>query len=361
MIVEVDPFADPRWDAFVEAHPDARVFHHSLWLRCLRRESGRRPLALAWEGPAGRLEGVLPLLETRGLPFVNRQPPWGPRLSSLPRTPLAGVVSDDASAAVALLEAAMLRARARGVPLQLKTERGDLADVAAGLARVPWRTTYVRELPEASEQLRFGNSRNHSRIRWAVSRARASGVSVRPAEREDDVRAWYRLYLETMRSHAVPPRSLGFFKELWRRLRPRGYLRLLLAEQRTPAGIRLLAGSIFLLFGRTVFYAFTGATRAGLGAHPHDLIQWQAMHDACDAGYRRYDLGEVARGQEGLAAFKRKWGADPASIFHYYAPPIANLDDPFAAEAESSLRTTLWQRVPLPATRAAGLVAYAFM
>src|SRR5207245_2008081 len=74
--------------------------------------------------------------------------------------------------------------------------------------------------------------RNHSRIRWSVNKAAKLGVQVRTAEDEHDLRAWYQLYLETMRWNTVPPRSYRFFEALWRELHAVGLIRLLLAGQR---------------------------------------------------------------------------------------------------------------------------------
>ena len=35
-VVEVDPQTDPRWEAFVAAHPDGLVYHHPAWLQALQ-------------------------------------------------------------------------------------------------------------------------------------------------------------------------------------------------------------------------------------------------------------------------------------------------------------------------------------
>src|SRR5262249_56274015 len=106
------------------------------------------------------------------------------------------------------------------------------------------------------------------------------------AETERDLRAWYGLYVDTMRWHVVPPRPYRFFEVAWQLLRPRGLLRLLLAEQHEARQSRLLAGSIFLMFGQTVFYAFNGRRREDLSLEPNDAIQWQAIHDAFRRGFR---------------------------------------------------------------------------
>src|SRR5215208_1775194 len=86
-VMEIDPQVDPRWEAFVAAHPDGLIYHHPAWLQVLEREYGHRPICLAYEDSDGSLQGVLPLCHTRGIPFNRTSEVAGRRLSSLPRTP----------------------------------------------------------------------------------------------------------------------------------------------------------------------------------------------------------------------------------------------------------------------------------
>ena len=39
-VVDIDPVADSRYDAFVHAHPDALIYHHPAWLEVLAKENG---------------------------------------------------------------------------------------------------------------------------------------------------------------------------------------------------------------------------------------------------------------------------------------------------------------------------------
>ena len=89
-VVEVDPMSDDRWDAYVEADPKGLVYHHSLWLDALRAEQMTRPIGLACENRSGEIVGVMPVSMTRGAPFLRSNTLVGRRLSSLPRTPIAG-------------------------------------------------------------------------------------------------------------------------------------------------------------------------------------------------------------------------------------------------------------------------------
>jgi hypothetical protein len=341
-VVEVDPTRDPRWEALLAAEPQALVYHHPAWLQALQAEYGEAPLNLACEDNRGNLVGVLPLLRTSG--YLT-----GSRLQSLPRTTAAGPVASSAEATALLLQAAVARARALpGTQLRLKVASNALDGLVDRLVGRPYEELHLLNLPARPEDLRFGNSRNHGAIKRAVNKAAKSGVRVRAAESEVELRAWYRLYLEAMRWHAVPPRPYRFFLALWELLRPRGLMRLLVAELEG----RLVAGSVLLMFGQTVFYAFNGRRRGDLSLRPNDALHWRALHDACAEGYRRYDFGEVPVGNEGLARFKSKWGTETALLYRYYYPPPEKAErvDAVGGSRGGQLARAAWRALPLRAT-----------
>jgi Acetyltransferase (GNAT) domain len=262
-----------------------------------------------------------------------------------------------------LLQAAVERAREDGAHLQIKSSSPQLSQLAEDLTGRAWEPTYVIELPSDPEAVRFGNSRNHSRIKWAVNKAMKEGVEVRAAENEADLQAWYRLYLETMRPRAVPPRPYEFFAALWEVLRPRGHMRLLVAEQETSGVRTVIAGSVFLAYGKTTQYAFTGASRERLSLRPNDIIQWHAIHDACAEGHRWYDLGEVSVGDQGLADFKRKWGGEPQPLHRYYYPAPRELETGVLGRSTRPRRlaSAAWARLPLGATAVFGKWLYLYL
>jgi hypothetical protein len=362
-VVEIDFLSDDRWQSFVDTHPEGLIYHHSLWLRALQGEYGQKSMALACEDHTGRIRGLMPLLRTRGLPFNWGTQVLGPRLSSLPRTGMAGPLSIDSQATAALLNAAKERVKKEpGTRLQLKVWAKALDDVVEDVVGIPWQFTYVLELPEQSQALRFGNSRNHGRIKWAVQRAAKAGVEVRPAKTEAELQAWYKLFLDTMRWHAVPPRPYRFFKACWETMRPRGLMRLLLAVQHQAGSSRLLAGSIFFMFNRTVCYSFSGRDREYLSLRPNDAIQWRAIHDAHRDGYRRFDFGEVPGENEGLADFKTKWGAEPRQVYRYYYPALAETESGDSQPGGARrIAEAAWRRLPLKATGLLGDWIYGYL
>ena len=358
-VIDVDPIGDPRWRQLVMSHPDATIYHHPAWLEAIQREYGRPLIGLGCEDAARRLVGVLPLMPTRGLPLGGNIA--GRRLASLPRTPIAGPLAVDEEACATLVRAAVARVEAEpGVQLQLKIA-APLPSAAAAMVHCrPWRETYALDLTATSAAATNAGARRNNA--WAASKARRSGVIVRLADAEAELRSWYRLYLGTMRGLAVPARPYRMFLALWQRLRPAGMMRLVLAERQIDGRATLLAGSIFFSFGSTISYAFSGWGRKSHALRANDLIHAEMIEAARRAGYRSYDFGEVAGGQQSLAAFKGKWGAQARRLYHVVYPARVDAQESGLGSGRlHGVAASLWRRMPLEGTAALGDLVYRFL
>src|SRR5205823_2270529 len=96
----------------------------------------------------------------------------GVHLSSLPHTPVAGPLTTDRECERRLLTAAAARVDHTAAKwLQLKVRDPRVGAELEGFSQVAWDPTFVLEVPAAPDELRFGNTRNHARIRWAVRKA----------------------------------------------------------------------------------------------------------------------------------------------------------------------------------------------
>ncbi len=365
-ITEMDPAKDPRWEAFVLRHSEATVYHHPAWLGALQREYRQKTLFLACEDQDGTLRGIFPLLYTRGLPFKGG-PITGPRLASLPRTPLAGPLALDAAAMSALVREAQHRAVSHNPSLwlQIKAESAHVGEGVEGIAKKPWRESYIVPLPGiAGQSYRIPDSQNRSAVKRAINKAVAAGVRTRPAETEAELRAWHRLYLETMRRNVVPARPYRFFLALWELMRPKGLMRLLLAEHQSASETRIIGGHLFFYFGATVTYAFGASSSGDFALRPNDIIMGQAINDASEAGYRFVDLGEVPEGDENLGRFKSKWGAERVRMYRYYSPDFPDEENATSDDTESTkarIARRIWTRLPLPMTSWLGDRIYSWL
>lgn len=301
-VIEIDPRTDLRWEALMTSLPTSPIYHR-VWHEVMEEAYGERPIHLACEDATGQLVGILPLFLQQG---------W--RSGRVLRSVSNGPLVCDERANAALLQAAI--ERVRNMPdtrLHLKLA----VPTVDGLVGVPIYEIYVLALPERVELLHFDSS-----IRRAVNKAIRAGVQVREAETEAELRAWYQLYLETMRKLAVVPYPYRYYQVAWRRLRSKGQLRLLLAEQVEAGQRRLLGGILLLLYGQVVAFSSGAWREEDQALRANDILHWQAIRNVCAEGFRRYDFGNVDLDNPGLARYKRKWGAQSEMIYDYSYPVV---------------------------------------
>jgi CelD/BcsL family acetyltransferase involved in cellulose biosynthesis len=351
---ETNPHTDRRWESFVMQHPAATIYHHPSWLAALEREYKQRSVYLICEDEVGQLHGLFPLMYTRGLPLSKGRPLAGARLASLPRTPLAGPLASDPRATTLLLQEAVRRiAAAPNFRLQIKLQERELGGLVDGVVEKPWRFTYLLRLQETpGEPIRFSNSKHRTTMKGSIGRALANGLRPRLAETEDDLKGWYRAYLESMRRNVVPARPYRFFRALWQSMGSNGLMRVWLVEHHTGAGATIVGGHIYFKLGKTLSYAFNGALTSALPLRPNDILLWQAIHDAQNEGCRVVDFGEVPDGDDSLAQYKLKWGAQPVRLYRYYYPDFQDVEHS-SEKKESNLvgmAKAVWRHLPLGVT-----------
>lgn len=361
-VVELDFRNDPRWEAFVSTHPQATIYHHPAWLAALESEFGQKCVSLATVDALGVVYAVLPLFYTRGVPLSVGGLRSRRRLSSLPRTPLAGPLAlEPRAAALALQEAKRLTDSDPSLQLELKLHE-PFADVVAWLERTPWRTSFVLNLPFDPSKIRFGSGAHHRRLKWAVNKAIKHGLAYREAQTEEDLREWYELYLQRMRQNVVPARPFRLFLFLWKTMRPKGLMRLMVVDRPETNRSVIVAGAIFFMFHGTVSYAFSGSRAEDMWLCPSDLLHWQHIHQCCAEGYERYDFGEVSEDHPELAVFKSKWGTTPIQLERCYYPALAaNSEVGSQNRLLRKMANRVWRHLPLSITAYLGDHAYSYL
>ena len=94
-------------------HSDSHIYDHPLWFKALEYEYNRKGRILVCLDGNDKVKGVLPLLPTLGLPLKLGDLVTTRRYSSLPRTPLGGLLYDDCEAKKLLLNEAVKRVNER--------------------------------------------------------------------------------------------------------------------------------------------------------------------------------------------------------------------------------------------------------
>lgn len=356
-LFEATSDVDNEWIDFISRMSDATIYHHPAWLKILEDETGQQIIRLICRDGDKKLVGILPLQYTKGFPLGLGGVLASKRLSSLPRTPIGGPLVENNIIGEMLIRKAIEIARKDNNKclLQVKSYDDTLHNKIFNLSRYFWRETYLAKIPSTQKEIRFGNSKNHSGIKWAVNKALQNNIKARYSCSEGDLIRWYELYAETMRFHAVPARSIYFFRSIWKHLMPLGLAQLILAESEEKNKAGIIAGSILLRYKKIMVHAFNGSKRNAFDLRPNDLLHWTAIHDAQREGFEYYDLGEVAEGHEGLASYKKKWASEKRPLYHFYYPePDIIVKKSLGGRNILGVRRKLWNFLPLKVTTIIG-------
>ena len=299
----IEPTDDVRWQALISAHP-AGVFHSPPWFQVLADTYGFEVKAYVTTDAKGS-----PLA---GLAFCQITDTLGSRLISLPFSDAC----DPLAVSQACWEAILARLRMHGLPIHLRCLGKHLVPADACFTIVKRARWHILPVDISPESLWSGLS---GPTRRAIRKARQSGVEIRSLMDSKDLRGFYELHV-ALRKHkyrllAQPP---AFFESLAYRFgKVNGWF---------PLGAylknRLIAATIYLRWGDTLYYKFNASDRDALKARPNNLLIWEGISLARSLGCRRMDLGPSDEDQPGLIRFKRHFGAEEKELlFIRYTPP----------------------------------------
>jgi hypothetical protein len=250
----------------------------------------------------------------------------GHRLVSLPFSDVADPLLRDREAWPSL-KAALGE---YGVPVMLRCleERSPVCDadcLVTKLAR--WHTLSV-DAPEEALRAGFGDA-----TRRAIAKGARAGVEVRPLEGAEGLSQFVRLHQGLRkRKYRMLAQPRQFFDSIADRFGAVGGWHPLGAWH----GDRLLAATIYLRWGNTLYYKFNASDQFGLGLRPNNLLVWAGVLLAKKLGCTHLDLGPSDDDQPGLIRFKREFGAPERELrFLRWTPPGCRV------ESRTELRAVL--------------------
>jgi CelD/BcsL family acetyltransferase involved in cellulose biosynthesis len=347
---EIDPLSDPRWDAYVRAHPDGTVYHLGAWARILECSYGFKPRYLAIS-QGDSLAGVLPLFRKKGLVSDAR-------MRSIPVFSYGGPLADDDSLTTRLIEAARDLDGVASLTINTDVRR---IEPPAGFVVDELLPRWMVEVPADLDALRASWRKTSSNLFRSLKKADRSGLEFRSAASPRDLRGFHRMYVRTMKKHRSLPRSL-------RQLR--------LAQELLGDAFKLfvvsheghdVAGGVYHVFGDTVELVYNGSDEDALSMRPNHALYWNVMWWAAERGLRQVNLGG-AEHDTPLAAFKQQWGATPHTRFrltHRAGGQPTRTDAltavGYGAEgSENRLTLAAWRLLPPPLLRLGAFVAYRY-
>jgi hypothetical protein len=159
LVREVDPLADPRWDAYVRNHGAATAYHLGAWAAILREAYGFRPRLVS-----------------------------DTRLRSIPVFSYGGPLGDSPLEETALLEAAREVAEREGVG-GLSVNAGTRRLEAAGFDDEEILPRWVVELPDDLDALRSGWRKTSNNLFRSLRKADRSALGFREVASGRDLRS----------------------------------------------------------------------------------------------------------------------------------------------------------------------------
>jgi FemAB-related protein (PEP-CTERM system-associated) len=325
--------AEAEWDAYVEAHPRAAVYHLSAFRGFVEAATGHRARYLTARR-GGAIVGVVPLVELKSLIF-------GHYFVGLPYFNHCGILADDDEAARALAEAAATEARNVGAShLELRH---------LGPASLDWPVKTHKDemflaLPDTPDALMAGFK---SKLRSQIKRPMKDGVTARVG-RGELLDAFYDVFAANMRDLGTPVYSRRFFAELFARFADRLWIVV------CDLGPTPVAAGVLIGWRDTLEIPWASSLREHNKLSPNMLLYWTALKHAVERGFQRFDFGRSTPG-EGTWKFKQQWGAEPVPLHWYYwlrdggELPALNPDNP-----KYKLAIQVWQRLPLAVTKVVG-------
>ena len=339
-IYEIDPTTDPRWEEFLQSHPQASIFHTGGWLEALRRTYGYTPVAFT-TSPAGR-----PL--TSGIPFCKVSGWFGRRLVALP-------FSDHCDPLVQTPE--QLRHLIGYVRDKCNAEGWDYAEVRPTKNELGPLSTFGRSQSYCLHRLDirgnlteiFGNV-HKSCVQRKIRRSLREGLTYEEGTGDTLLEKFYSLLVLTRRRHGLPTQPRCWFQNLIACLG--NNLRIRLASK----GQRPVASIMTIHYKHALVYKYGASDRRFSNAGGMQFLLWRAIQEAKNDDLWQLDLGRSDADNLGLITFKNRWGAAKTELAYFRYPILS--DDLLAKASQARISKYVWSHAPNAVLTVAGRAIY---
>jgi FemAB-related protein (PEP-CTERM system-associated) len=320
-----DAASAERWDAFVQACPQATFFHRAGWQRVIG-DVFRHDTHYLCAVIDNRITGVLPLAHVKSMLF-------GSALTSLPFAVYGGVAAEDEASAAALeREADALARRLRVQHLELR----QLERQHAGWPKQDLYVTFRKAiLPDEEANLLAIPRKQRAMVRKGIKHGLKS-------ELDPGVERFFALYADNVHRHGTPALPLRYFEALRREFGEDCEV----LTVTSPDG-DLLSSVLGFTFRNEVLPYYAGDDFAARELAANDFKYWELMRRACARGLTLFDYGRSKVGT-GPYAFKKNWGFEPQPLhYEYRLYKRVSVPQNNPANAKYKLMIEAWRRLPL--------------
>ncbi len=335
----IDPLADPRWDDLVASHPAASAFHRRGWLEALKHTYGYEPFVLT-SAAAGE-----PL--TDGL-VACRVRSWltGTRLVSLPFADHCEPLAGDSGGKLLLAERLVEEFRRQHCKyLEFRPLAANLGDTLQ-----PSESFYFHELDLSPSLEQLFKGLHKDSIQRKIRRAEKEQLVYEVGRSDEFITTFYNLMLITRRRHHLPPQPINWFKNLALHLGDSLHIRVARKDGAAVAAMLTLRHSSRVIYK----YGCSDGAFHQLGGMP--FLFWKLIEESKTTAAQSIDFGRSEMENEGLVAFKDKFGASKRTLTYFRFPHLRK--ENASSWGDSPLARRMFSILPDGVLSAAGKVLY---
>ena len=319
-----------EWDRYVASQPDATGYHEWAWRGVFERTFGHRSVYLIARAQ-GQVQGVLPVVDIRSRLF-------GRSMTSMPFVNYGGVLASSEAAARALLDAAVVEARARGsshIELRHFVRRFDALPVK--------QHKVTMRLPLAAGMWERLDRKVRNQVRKAEKSqlvATQGGVEL--------VEEFYRVFARNMRDLGTPVYSRRLFEDVLAAFPGRARLTVV------RLGAVPVAAGLSYRTGPMTEVPWASSVRDYNSLCPNHLLYWRIIESAQAEGCETMDFGRSTP-DEGTYKFKEQWGAAPVPLYwEYWLRDGGQVPDHSPKNPKFRMAVAAWRKLPLPVANLLG-------
>jgi len=339
-----------EWNNFVENASRMSLYHVWEWGEALSSTYGYQRYYLS-AMQEERILGVLPLIHVKSRLFGNR-------LISLPFCEYGGPLvvpelsdREKQQVTMVLLNAANKLARTLcveyvGIRKPMTEDAEELME-AYGYTSLRRYITFRVDLTRDPDEL-WANM--HKSTRKSIRKALKNEVTAKEVEGEEQLKAFYMLYLSDVKRHGSPPHKYALFKKLYDSLQVSGKMRVLLAEYKG----RFIGGRIVFCDSKTIFCWNSVSDIKYRNLNPSNLLLWEIIEWGLKNGYHTLELGRTRKGTT-VYDFKKGWSGEEIFLDEYvYFMDSKKVEFPDPAQRKYRYLAKVWSLIPISLAKTIG-------
>lgn len=311
------------WNNIVLANLDTKIYHLYEWGILLNTVHNHKIFYLK-ENSA-----ILPLALVDSKIF-------GRRLISLPFADYGGPVAasiDDLKKILEKIKQLAKNLNVDYVEIRAPPEKYHSLLEEQGFVRREDYFTFIINLDRSVDELWTSIGKKNRNM---VRKAKKSGVVIKEAKSKEDLKAFYYLYLKTMKKLGSPPQPYAYFEKIWDLFYPDHLLIPIAMLDNIP-----IAAGLFFLYKDKIQWTYGCSLKEYLTYGPNNLILWYVIEWGSKNGFKSLDLGRT-RENAGNVLFKKRWGGEKVTMPYFYLFYKKELDKP--PEVEYKLISKLWAK-----------------